>query len=247
MERSIGDPGEFLNQSIASRAVNIDPDMHRVRRYDIYHKRYQSLLKSWGLTGLALLAAGIGLCWLEHPVWGGILIVVSLPVLFIAARLPQTLKGDAYRNGLLIPGIITSLSPLTITCVANVQTGGDEDEEETEPGQPLWGVREVVVVELPLHPAQLGEQVPCVSLFGETDEHGRYYTNFEPRPLAWGTDAAPVIEQARQAIEDDEWLLLPPLARAFAGSIKNDEGIAYFDADLQPVSIAAPAETTAPE
>lgn len=243
MQRSVGDPGEFLNQSVASRAVNIDPDMRKVRRYDTYHRRYKNLLKNWGLSGLAMLAAGIGLCWFQHPVWGGILIALSVPVLLIAARLPQTLKGDAYRNGLLIPGIVTNLSPLTLICAADVRTGDDE----VEAGQPVWGVREVVVEELTVHTAQLGEQVPCVSLFGETDEEGDYYTNFEPRPLAWGTDDARIIEQARQAIADDEWLLLPPLAQAYASNTKNENGIAYFDADLQPISVDAAAAAAAPE
>ncbi|UOQ54990.1 DUF3239 domain-containing protein [Hymenobacter cellulosivorans] len=242
MERAIGDPGEFLNNSVASRAVNIEPDMRLVRRYDIYHHRYRSLLQGWGSAGLALLALGIGLCWWQHPVWGGILIVLSLPVLFIASRLPQTLKGDAYRNGLLIPGIITNLNPLTLTCVADVRPGGEDDEE---PGTIVWGVKEVIIKELPGQAAELGMQAPCVSLFGDTDEEHRFYTNFEPRPLAWGTKEAGIIEQARRVIDDEEWLLLPVLARAYAAAEKNDEGIAYFDAELTPVSLPK-AEATEP-
>jgi len=243
MERTIGEQGEILNHSVASRAVNIAPDMRRVRCYDIYHKRYQSLLKGWGLSGLALLVAGLAVCWMEHPVWGGILIALSVPVLFIAARIPQTLKGDAYRTGLLIPGIVTSLSPLTVTCVTDIRTG----EYPVEAGEPMWGVREVLVEALPLHASQLGEQVPCVSLFGETDEEGSYYTNFEPRPLSWGTEDAGIIEQARQAIDNDEWLILPTLARAFAAHSKNDNDIAFFDLELQPVSVAVPEAAAAPQ
>jgi Protein of unknown function (DUF3239) len=242
MERTIGEQGEILNQSVASRAVNIDPNMRRVRRYDIYHKRYKSLLKGWGLSGLTLLVAGLALCWFQHPVWGGVLIALSVPVLFIAARIPQTLKGDAYRSGLLIPGIVTNLSPLTVTCVTDARTG----EYPVEAGEPMWGVREVLVEELPLHASQLGEQVPCVSLFGETNEEGSYYTNFEPRPLSWGTENARIIEQARQAIDNDEWLILPTLARAFATHSKNDNDIAFFDLNLQPVTVATSEATDAP-
>ena len=119
MERTIGDPGEFLNNSLASRAVNIEPDMRKVRRLDIYHHNYRKLLFGWGLAGLVLLAIGVGLWYFQLQIWGSIFGLLSLPVLFIASRLPQTLKGDAYRNGLLIPGIISNLNPLTITCLAD--------------------------------------------------------------------------------------------------------------------------------
>lgn len=243
MERTIGDPGEFLNNSVASRAVNIEPDMRKVRRLDIYHQNYSKLLRGWSLAGLALLAAGGGLWYFGHPIWGSIFGVLALPVLFIASRLPQTLKGDAYRNGLLIPGIISNLNPLTITCLTDVRTGDYEDDDE--PGSIVWGVKEVVMPQLTVHPERLGEQVPCVSLFGETDAAGEIYLNFEPRPLAWGTDDTGIITQARQAIDDEEWLLLPPLAAAYETSEKNENGIAYFDAQLRPVALPKTTETTA--
>ncbi|WP_035562316.1 DUF3239 domain-containing protein [Hymenobacter sp. IS2118] len=249
MERNIGDPGEILNNSVATRAVNIEPDMRKVRRLDIYHRSYRKLLQGWGLTGVALLAAGVGLWYFQHQIWGGIVIALSLPVLFIAARLPQTLKGDAYRSGLLIPGIITSLSPLTLLCLTDARTSSfDDDEEEedetaetTAAGPVFWGVKQVVIEHLTMQPERLGEQVPCVSLFGETNEGGDFYLNFEPRPLAWGTDDARLIEQARQAIDNEEWLLLPVVAAAYAASEKNENEIAYFDAALRPVRLPKPA------
>jgi hypothetical protein len=243
MERTVGDPGEFLNNSVASRAVNIEPDMRKVRRLDIYHQKYSKLLRGWGLAGLVLLAIGVTLWYFQHPVWGSLFGVLALPVLFIASRLPQTLKGDAYRNGLLIPGIISNLNPLTITCLADVRTSGDDENDEAE--GIVWGVKQVVVPQLTVHPEQLGEQVPCVSLFGETDADGEIYLNFEPRPLVWGTDDNSIIAQARQAIDDEEWELLPPLSVAYASSEKNENGIAYFDAELRPVVLPKPADTTA--
>jgi hypothetical protein len=222
MERTIGDPGEYLNNSVASRAVNIDPDMRKVRRLDSYHRKYRQLLRGWGLVGLALLAGGVTLWNFEHQTWGGGLVAfVALPVLFIAWRFRQTLQGDAYRNGLLIPGLISGLSPLTITCLADVRTSDDEDDEavgETVTGRIVWGIKQVVIEQLTVQPERLGEQVPCVSLFGQTTEDGAVYLNFEPRPLAWGTDDQRVIVQARQAIDDDEWGLLPQLTAAYAAS-----------------------------
>jgi hypothetical protein len=238
MDRRIGDPGEFLNNSIATRAVNIEPDMRKVRRLDTYHQHYRNLLLGWSLSGLALLTGGIGLWRAEHPVWGGILAVLALPVLYIASKFPQTLKGDAYRNGLLIPGIITSLNPLTLTCLADVRTSGDD--EDSPAGQIMWGVKQVVIKELTVQPGKLGTQVPCVSLFGGEGENGEYYTAYEARPLAWGTDAAHIIRQAQEAIDEEEWQLLPFLAVAYADSEKNDNGIAYFDADLKPVKPTPP-------
>lgn len=252
MERQIGDPGEFLNNSFASRAVNIEPDMRKVRQLDIYHRRYRNLLRGFGLAGLVLLAGGGALWRAGHPVWGSVLGIVALPLLYLATTFLQTLKGDAYRNGLLIPGIVSQLQPLTITCLADVRTSSDDDfEEDAEeaqgnasaaaPARVLWGVKQVVVQQLTMHSAQLGEQVPCVSLFGGEDENGAFYTAFEPRPLAWGTADARVIEQARRAIDEEEWDLLPPLTAAYAASEKNDSDIAYFDAALRPVRVAQPA------
>ena len=241
MERNVGDPGEFLNGSMATRAVNIDPDMQKVRRFDIFHSRYQWLLYYWGGMGLVLVLAGIGLCVFHHPVWGGILLVISLPVFFIASQLPQTLRGDAYRNGLLVPGIISNLDPLTLTCLADVRTG---DTASTDAPGIAWGVRQVIIKELTVQPERLGEQVPCVSLFGATSQDEAYYTAFEPRPLAWGTDDACLLAQACQAIEEEEWLLLPPLAAAYAKSEKNSDDIAFFNEQLRPVIPAKPIKNT---
>lgn len=231
MERTIGDPGEYFNDSVATRAVNIDPDMAKVRRLDIFHQSYQQLFRWLSIIGAVLLLGGIALCFNHHPVWGGLLIVLSLPVLFLALRLPQTLKGDAYKNGLLIPGIITSLSPLTVLCVANVRAGGSDDDETGI----VWGAKQVIVKQLTVQPERVGEQVPCVSLFGRISADGAVYQGFEPRPLAWGTDDARIVEQARRAISDEEWLLLPHLAAAYASSTKNEEDVAFFDAQLNPV------------
>lgn len=245
MERNIGDSGEYFNDSVATRAVNIDPDMAKVRRLDIYHRRYQQLFRWLSAIGTGLLLAGIALCFRHHPVWGGLLIVLALPVLYLALRLPQTLQGDAYKNGLLIPGIITSLSPLTLLCVADVRTNGDDELEET-PGI-VWGAKQVVIKELTVQPERLGEQIPCVSLFGNTSLDGEVYVAYEPRPLAWGTDSAAIVEQARRAIDDEEWGLLPALAAAYASAEKNDEDIAYFDSQLRPVApprVVAKAEAS---
>jgi hypothetical protein len=104
-----------------------------------------------------------------------------------------------------------------------------------------------VIEQLTVQPERLGEQVPCVSLFGQTTEDGAVYLNFEPRPLAWGTDDQRVIVQARQAIDDDEWGLLPQLTAAYAASEKNDDGIAYFDANLRPVSLPKAPRESLPE
>lgn len=243
MKRAVGDAGEYFNDSVATRAVNIDPDMAKVRRLDIYHRRYQQLFRWLSAIGAGLLLAGIALCIWHHPVWGGLVIVLSLPVLFLALRLPQTLQGDAYKNGLLIPGIITNLTPLTMLCVADVRTSGDDEPDETT--GIVWGAKQVVIKELTVQPARLGEQIPCVSLFGGTSPDEAVYVAFEPRPLAWGTDNAAIIEQARRAIDDEEWLLLPHLATAYASAEKNDEDIAYFDGQLRPV--APPRAADAPK
>jgi Protein of unknown function (DUF3239) len=235
MDRKIGDPGEFLNASMASRAVNIKPDMRKVRRLDIYHRSYRKyLFIGLGIAAGLLVIAGV-LLVSDHLKSGMLFLILAVALGLFSLRFRQMLTGDAYTNGLLVAGVVTSVSPLRLAVAAEVENGSGENPQNI-----VWGVKQIAISDLTLHPAQLGEQVPCVALFGG-DNNG-VHADFEPRPLAWGTDNPAVVQAAHAAIEPEEWAIAAHLA-AQAAHLTSNSDIAYFDEDLQ--LIAPPATASA--
>lgn len=233
MERQIGDPGEYLNESMASRAVNISPNMKKVARLDIHHREYRKYLWLSMATVAGLLAVAGALFYFHYMKTAFGFGCMAYAVFLFGWRFRKMLTGDAYRNGLLVPGIITSVAPLRVSVVAEVQSG-----DGPNPRDIVWGVKQLEVPALTLHPEQLGELVPCVALFGPSNDG--VYTNYEPRPLAWGTDEPAVIEAARAAIDPEEWQTAALLAERTPPA-EGSYSIAFFDEDLQLVSTKTPA------
>lgn len=232
MHDRIGQPGDITHSSVATRAVNIRPDMRKVRRLDVYYRRYRTAMQVALGLGVTLAAVAVVLWRANHGIWSAVVALPALVVLFFAFNYRQALSGDAYSSGLLVPGLLTSVEPLELVVAAEVETGGEDNPQGI-----VWGVRRVTLPQLTVHPEQVGEQVPCVVLFGSSE--AGVYTNFEPRPLAWGTDDMAVLQAAHAAIVATEWQVLAQLAALYATSPKNDNDIAYFDAQLQPVAMAA--------
>ncbi|RFP63920.1 DUF3239 domain-containing protein [Hymenobacter lapidiphilus] len=227
MERQIGEPGEFLGGSMASRAANIRPDMKKVRQLDVPHRTYRKYL--WVSMGAAatLLALAVLLYSLDYTnvAMGGV--VVGLTMISVGWSFRKMLTGDAYRNGLLVPGIITGLNALQLSVVAEVQNG-----DGPNPRGIVWGVNQITVPALSMHPEQLGEQVPCVVLFG-ADSDG-IYIDYEPRPLSWGTNEPAVINSAHSSIDAEEWELAALMAER-ATTIPGDRTLTFFNEELQYV------------
>ncbi|WP_019949462.1 DUF3239 domain-containing protein [Hymenobacter aerophilus] len=232
MEREIGEPGEFLGGSMASRAVNIQPDMQKVRRLDTYHRTYRRYL--WrSMSALAgLLVVVVGVYLLGYPKTAFAFACLTYAVFLFGWRFRRMLTGDAYRNGLLVPGIITAVAPLRVTVVAEVEDGESQNSRGI-----VWGVKHLTVPALTMHPEQLGERVPCVALFGPGADG--IYTDYEPRPLAWGTADPAVIEAARAAIPPEEWELTEELATRTPPA-EGDYSISFFNDDLELVPNVAP-------
>lgn len=233
MDRQIGDPGEFLNASMASRAVNIKPDMRKVRRLDIYHRTYRKyMFIGLGIAAGLLAVAGL-LLVSDHLKSGMLFLILAVALGLFSLRFRQMLTGAAYTNGLLVAGVVTSVSPLRLAVAAEVENGSGEN-----PRNIVWGVKHIEIPALTLHKAQLGEQVPCVALFG--GDNDGVHADFEPRPLAWGTDDPVVLQAAHAAIEPEEWTIAEQLA-AQASHLTDNDSIAYFDDELQLVAAAATA------
>lgn len=188
---SIGQPGNSLNFSYASRAMNIKPDEAQIEKYD--HLPLGVTLK-WYDSGAVQIAAlflviALALFYFHYWVWGS---VVGLLALFIGysatlVNLETLYKKEAYESGLLVPGIITSLSPLQVMSFGELRNSLDVPT--------LYGVRKFTVNSLPHHQLALGEKVPCVALFlGKNNSS--YWEDFRPRPVCWGfEDPTSVREQ----------------------------------------------------
>lgn len=227
MDRQIGDPGEYLNESMASRAVNIRPNMKKVARLDTHHRTYRKYLLTSMAVVAGLLAVAVAIFLLDYPKIAFGIGIMAYAVFLFGWRFRKMLTGDAYTNGLLVPGIITSVNPLQVSVVAEVQNG-----DGPNPHGIVWGAKQVQVPALTLHPEQLGEQVPCVALFGPA-ENG-IYTDYEPRPLAWGTDELAVIRTAQTTIDPEEWEVAALLAQRTPPA-EGSYSVAYFNEDFQLV------------
>lgn len=200
MENKIGAAGASYGFSQASRALNLCPDLGRIKKYDIYfkanHKTYTILgvLSLLAVTG-TLLAFGSG-----HWITGIIAVIVSVVMLFLLLLYRGLIKGGAYESGLLIPGMVSSVQPLELIALADMRS------DETTYDTPQWGCKKIEPEELPLHTLQVGEKVPCVAMFGMSGKGLR--NSFEPRPVSWATADNSNIEQAIHAIDEEEWALL---------------------------------------
>ncbi len=75
-------------------------------------------------------------------------------LLFLWLLYRGLIKGGAYENGLLIPGMISSVQPLELIALADMRS------DETTYVTPQWGCKKIEPEALPLHTLQVGEKVP---------------------------------------------------------------------------------------
>ncbi len=200
MENEIGAKGMPYGLSQASRALNLCPDLARLKKYDIYLK---ANTKTYHILAalLLLMVSGTVLAFgTGHWIVGIVTGIVSLVLLFLWLLYRGLIKGGAYENGLLIPGMVSSVQPLELITLADMRS------DETTYTTPQWGCKKIEPEALPLHTLQVGEKVPCVAMFGMAGDGLR--NNFEPRPVSWATADNQDIEQAIRAIDEEEWALL---------------------------------------
>ncbi len=233
----LGEAGRNLNFSVAQRAMNTPPDPERVAQYDTYPAKGNAL--QYIALVLALVCMGGAFYLYKGGGWiTGTLALIAGAFLALLSRSfgkATTIKAIAYENGLLIPGVITSLAPLEITALANVGTTEDQPS--------VYGAIRMAVAELPGHRLALGERVPCVALFGMGQKG--YRRHFEPRPVCWGYEPA-IVEQATTAIaapdedsDDDarnDWDLLAVVAPQLDPDAPAGEA-QFFDAGLRPITL----------
>lgn len=128
-EKEIGEHGRILNFSMASRAMNIDPDKAQIEKYDEYSAKGNPI--QYLFIPLSILALGLSVYLFIHGHWvlGLLAIVLTLFLALLAYSFGNaTLKKEiAYKDGLLILAIISNTSPLEIIALAPMGTREDQD------------------------------------------------------------------------------------------------------------------------
>lgn len=225
--REVGEPGESMNFSQATRAANLDADRRLVNQYDQFQTKYVWLARIAYVVALGLLGASVWLWRSNHGLWATVVGLLGLAVGLLGYMLGQGAGSGPYENGLLVPGIVTSIEPLAIAVLANMHKAEDNNEPV------LWGALKIDVNTLPLHARRVGEQVPCAALFSG-DKKG-YWAQLEPRPLAWATANEQVIRDAITTIDQHEWQALSRLLPTLA-ALPSDV-VQYYRADFTPTTL----------
>lgn len=225
--REAGGLGESMNFSQATRVANLDADSRLIRQYDQFQAKYVWLSRITYAIGLGLLGTSLWLWRSDHGIWATVAGLLGLAVGLVGYMLGQGAGSRPYKNGLLVPGIVTSEAPLTVAVLANMHKA-DENNEPV-----LWGVLKIEVQALPLHARRVGEQVPCAALF--SGDNKGYWAQLEPRPLAWATASEQVIREAITQIGQDEWQALRRLAPTLAAL--SSDAVQYYRADFTPTTL----------
>ena len=230
---TIGEAGDVINNSMASSAMNIAPDVAQIEKYDTL-KGPTTIIDYlvWVIT--ALVAAGVIYLFLTgHWIIGalGVILTAFCAMVSYYTVTSTAAKQMTYEDGLLVPGMIVNLSPLEIIVLVNMCSS--EDTPTT------YGCKKIQVGSLPGHAIEVGEEVPCATLFlGSKD--GCYQT-FMPRPICWGYSDSEKIKSAAAAIFSEEdyesvgggWDALRQIAPVMANQAP--EKIVLFNADLQVI------------
>ncbi|MBC8152585.1 MAG: hypothetical protein H7Z72_06710 [Bacteroidetes bacterium] len=79
----IGEQGKSFNFSMATRAANFDPDINRVKRYDIYQRKYVRMTRIVQGIGLLLVTWAVRLGTTGDGLWAGIVGALALLILLV--------------------------------------------------------------------------------------------------------------------------------------------------------------------
>ncbi len=232
MSKPVGEKGENVNNSQASRAMNRKPDEAQVEQYDNYPAKGNPLIYLFLVLAAGTLLLTIYLFANGHWLFGiigiaGLLILLLLSYSFGNSGLK---KRIAYESGLLIPAIIVNTAPLELLAMADMSTAAGQE--------PIYGFLKIAAKNLPNHKVELNEKVPCVSLFGMATKG--YRRHFEPRPVSCGFKDPTLVTQAVAVISKGptenrkfrtEWEMLYALRDKIGTGMKKGT-ILFFDKDL---------------
>ncbi len=227
----VGNKGKSVNLSIASRAMNIKPDNEQIKQFDEHAKQTNKFRNKLILILFVIGAISAYLFTTGHWVFASILTVIALLVLFFTMNINNT---TVYESGLIVPAIIINTNPIKIIALADMRS---DDEQKL-----IWGCQKITLKNLPNHKVEIGEKIPCVSMFGMAIDG--YRRHFEPRPLSWGFADPNYISEVVDLITNDgdcpnftnEWEILEKLIDVMKTFEKENE-VLFFDENLDKVAM----------
>jgi hypothetical protein len=224
----IGNKGKSVNMSVATRALHITPDLERLAKYDDYPAKARKVMWRQFAYSVLFAAPAISLIVKGYVWWSILPALPCLWCLWIGFLHRNASPQKVYESGLLCGATIVNEDPLQIAAMAEMQTA------ETDPV--CWGVKRFDVKELPLHTVKKGERIPCAVMFGGAMPFSGLWAQMEPHPVCWATADASLVEQARQAIDENEWRTLETLAGLAEERKDKDysKDVLYFNEDLSP-------------
>jgi hypothetical protein len=211
--------GEEINGSSASISPGVSPQFFQTYRHE---SSLRFLIKS-SMVFLALGAAavvagnslrGVG-GWATEVggyatlVVGGLFVLLGLVLAFLSFGF-WTLIAHAFKNGLLTPGVVVAQEPTTVAVLAEMGNGG----------RTYYGVRRLIVPDLPIDFDHLGTRVPCSSTFqpGEAEDRWAWFT---PTPICHGTAKAAAIDECLRRLGEEPFRRLDSMVRQ--GTVPGDE------------------------
>ena len=151
---------------------------------------------------------------------GVILLLVLIIVVWLTV-LAYPKLADAYKNGLLVPGVVVSAEPLKAVVLASLGNGS---------GPSYHGLQSTELVSLPCHSHTPGTRVPFAATFEPGLGMDRWMT-FDANPVAWGTGNSVRLDQCARLIGDDDFRRLEALVASGTVPRTGDEMILLDEHD----------------
>ncbi len=232
------------SQFEASVKSSIHADVNRIRQKDEIIKAVVKKRRKSAINCVCFLCMA-GLFLFKSWIYAVICLLIALFFLWRAVgKFSDVYLQEIYEEGLLVPGMIVKLEPLTIMAIANMTAS---DGAKTVNGCYCLEVKELDGAQ-----KKLFEKIPCSCFF--CYEGGDYHSSFQPHPLYWGTaDQYSIQEALRQVEKDnkenirDEWEVIKEIAQQFpnlgnGNLILLDENYVpfgkknYMDSNYEPIN-----------
>lgn len=177
--------------------------------------------------GRGRMLALFGLLFVVGGVTLGLVGLIMLAVGIYCFKVERTM----FRDGLLMPGVVTSKDPLIILALADMKKTDHGQEYALGRVDPRW---------LPTVSHEPGTRVPCVASF--SDDVGDGWLFFRIHPITWATGDAFDIERCFEKLGSDPFRKLEAcIARGPVPTFEHE--IAMLDRDLNFVEMRTLADT----
>jgi len=132
--------------------------------------------------------------WTIPAVVSGLLFLAAMGLaIFVAGRI-----AEASENAVLTPSVVVSASPLRLLALANMNTGASDE--------PILAMKLVEFSRIPRHSCEIGEVIPCVSVFrGDGLEK---WDDFSPQPLSFATGDMAALQANTDLLDPGDIALL---------------------------------------